>query len=838
MKKLTILVALLSFLMVGCVESKTSRVVEDFNFDWRFRLGDNELYAKDVYDDSGWRVLHLPHDWSIEGEFSLNNPSTPSGGALPGGVGWYRKRFITPDISGKVVNVEFDGVFMNSTVYVNGHEVGHRPYGYSSFSYDITPYLYADGKENVIAVRCDNSEQPNSRWYAGCGIYRNVRLVTTTELHIEYSGTHITTPSISERSAIVHSVVTVTNKSKERKTFKFVNSVYDGNGKRERKSEITRTLKPGESDEIEMDMQIPNPVLWDINNPYMYELRSAIVMDNEEVDVYTTPFGFRTIEFNAETGFWLNGKNVKLKGVCMHHDLGALGSAVHKRALERQLDILQSFGVNAIRTAHNPPTPELLDMCDRRGILVMDEAFDMWRRAKTQYDYARYFDAWYQTDLADFIKRDRNHPSIIMWSVGNEILEQWDSDEQRSLDDLPTEQRNLLMNFLAKEATGEVTDADINPNVLLARHVVATLKKYDDTRPVTAGCNETRPLNNLLRSGAFDIVGFNYHEMDYDSVRVWYPDMPFIGSETASSLNSRGFYHHPSTEELIIPERWDLPYDTEHHQCSAYDHSRAPWGTLHEKAWIAVRDRDYCAGTFVWTGFDYIGEPTPYSWPSRSSYFGIVDLCGFPKDCYYMYRAEWTNNTTLHLFPHWNWQEGDTIDMWAYYNNADEVELFVNGRSMGCSKKTSERLHAMWEGVPFEAGVVEAVSYRGGREVARHKIATAGEPDRVVLTADRTHLSADGYDLAYVTIDCVDGDGNFVPTAMNQLYFEVEGAGELAGVDNGNAAGMESLKGTSMQLFNGKALAIIRSLRGIKGDITLKVTGEGVQSAEITLSAK
>lgn len=828
---------LLSFLVAGCAESETSRIVEDFNFDWRFRLGDNEMYAKEAYDDSGWRVLHLPHDWSIEGNFSASNPSTPAGGALPGGVGWYRKTFTTPNISGKVVTVEFDGVFMNSTVYVNGHEVGHRPYGYSSFSYDITPYLNAKGKENVIAVRCDNSEQPNSRWYAGCGIYRNVRLVTTSDLYIEYSGTHVTTPMMNEHSATVHSVVTITNKGKDKRTFKFVNSVYDGDGKRERKSEITRTLKPGESDEIEMDMQIPNPVLWDITNPYMYELHSAIVVDNKEIDIYTTPFGFRTIEFDAQTGFWLNGKNVKLKGVCMHHDLGALGSAVHKRALERQLDILQSFGVNAIRTAHNPPTPELLDMCDRRGILVMDEAFDMWRRAKTQYDYARYFDAWYQTDLADFIKRDRNHPSIVIWSVGNEILEQWDSDEQQSLDDLPTEQRNLLMNFLAKEATGEVTDADLNPNVLLARHVVATLKKYDDTRPVTAGCNETRPLNNLLRSGAFDIVGFNYHEMDYDSVRVWYPDMPFIGSETASSLNSRGFYHHPSTEELVIPERWDLPYDTEHHQCSAYDHSRAPWGTLHEKAWIAVRDRDYCAGTFVWTGFDYIGEPTPYSWPSRSSYFGIVDLCGFPKDCYYMYRSEWTDHTTLHLFPHWNWQEGDTVDMWAYYNNADEVELFVNGLSMGRSKKTSERLHAIWEGVPFEAGVIEAVSYKGGTEVARHKRVTAGEPAKVILTADRTTISADGYDLSYVTIDCVDSEGNFVPTAMNQLYFEVTGAGELAGVDNGDATGMESLKGTTMKLFNGKALAIVRSLRGEKGDITLTVTGDGIESAAITLKA-
>jgi beta-galactosidase len=565
---------------------------------------------------------------------------------------------------------------------------------------------------------------------------------------------------------------------------------------------------------------------------------SSIDVDGKCVDEYTTKFGVRTIEFRADTGFWLNGRNLKIKGVCMHHDMGALGSAVHRRALERQLDILQSFGVNAIRTAHNPPAPELLDLCDERGILVMDEAFDMWRRAKTKYDYARFFDEWHQRDLVDFIKRDRNHPSIIIWSVGNEILEQWDSDEQNSLDDLPAEQRNLLMNFLAESASGEIDDADANPNVLLARHIVATLKEYDNTRPVTAGCNETRPFNNLLRSGAFDIIGFNYHEQDYDSVRVWYPNTPFIGSETASALNSRGFYLHPSSELHVVPERWDLPYTTEHHQCSAYDHSRAPWATLHEEAWRVVRDRDYCAGTFVWTGFDYIGEPTPYSWPSRSSYFGIVDLCGFPKDCYYLYRAEWTQYTTLHLFPHWNWNDGQEIDLWAYYNNADEVELFVNGRSLGRSAKSDNRLHALWEGVPFEAGEIEAVSYKDGKEVMRHRRVTAGAPAKITLTADRTTIDADGYDLSYITIDCYDSNNNFMPTAMNQLYFSVEGAGELVGVDNGNAAGSESLKGNTMKLFNGKALAIVRSLRGVKGEVILTVSGDGIEGDSITIRTK
>ena len=840
MKHLFRFFAILCLLFASCNNGGNgeARIVEDFNFDWCFTLGDKAQYASAKYNDSNWRQLHLPHDWSIEGEFNRMNPSTPAGGALPGGIGWYRKSFISPNLDGKVIHIEFDGIFMNSTVYVNGQEVGHRPYGYSSLSYNITPYLRPEGEENVIAVRCDNLHQPNSRWYAGCGIYRNVRLVTTSEIFVDYSGTYVTTPEINEKSATVDVAVTVRNLSELAQTITLRNAIYNPRNFEQANGSESVTIEAGESLEVKMSLEITSPKLWDLSNPYLYTMLTTIELDGEVIDEYPTTFGVRTIEFKADTGFWLNGNNIKLKGVCMHHDLGALGSAVHRRALERQLDILQSYGVNAIRTAHNPPAPELLELCDQRGILVMDEAFDMWRRAKTKYDYARFFDEWHQRDLVDFIKRDRNHPSIIMWSVGNEILEQWDSKEHASLDKLPTEQRNLLMNFIAEGSTGNSSDVERNPNVLLTRHIVSTLKQYDNTRPVTAGCNETRPFNNLLRSGAMDIVGFNYHEQDYDSVRVWYPEMPFIGSETASALNSRGFYIHPSSQVNVVPARWDLPYNTPHHQCSAYDNSRAPWATLHEAAWIAVRDRDFCAGTFVWTGFDYLGEPTPYTWPSRSSYFGIVDLCGFPKDCYYMYRSEWTDETTLHLFPHWNWSEGDKIDIWAYYNNADEVELFLNGESLGKSSKTEDRLHALWEGVEFVAGDITAVSYKDGKEVMRHTRKSAGEPSEIRLTADRDMLTADGYDLAYITIDCYDKDGTFVPTAMNQLYFDVEGAGELIGVDNGNAAGGESLKGSKMKLFNGKALAIIRTLRDVQGDIRLRVRGDGVKDATIVLSSR
>ena len=814
------------------------RIIEDFNFDWSFKLGDDQQFATKDFDDSSWRELHLPHDWSIEGEFSKDNPSTPGGGALPGGIGWYRKHFRSPKLDGRHIAIEFDGIFMNSTVFVNGHKVGFRPYGYSSMSYDITPYLNPQGEENIIAVRCDNSEQPNSRWYAGCGIYRNVRLVNTANVFVDYTGTYITTPEISKERGTIKAQVSISNLRNDASKVTLENKILDAKGRCVAKNSVTKAINAGASADMEMTIEVNNPILWDVDNPYLYNVVSYVMVDGKVVDDYITPFGFRYFEFKADTGFWLNGRNLKLKGVCMHHDLGALGTAVHRRGLERQLDILQSFGVNAIRTSHNPPTPELLDMCDERGILVMDEAFDMWRRAKTRYDYARYFDEWHQKDLIDFIKRDRNHPSIVMWSVGNEILEQWNSNDDVKLDDLPAEQRNLLINFISENATGNKDDVEKNTNVLLTRHMVATLKKYDNTRPVTAGCNETRPINNLIRSGALDIIGFNYHVQDYDSVKEWYPNMPFIGSETASSLNSRGFYIHPSTKINVVPERWDAPHQTDHHQCSAYDNSRAPWATLHEEAWVAVRDRDFCAGTFIWTGFDYLGEPTPYSWPSRSSYFGIVDLCGFPKDCYYMYRSEWTNNPTLHLFPHWNWNVGDKIDMWVYYNTADEVELFLNGKSLGKRTKTSDRLHAIWENVEFEAGEITAIGYKNGKEILRHSRKTAGKAEKIVLTADRKVLKADGYDLAYVTVECADAKGNLVPTAMNQLYFEVDGVGELVGVDNGNAAGGESLKGNKMKLFNGKAIAIVRTKRNESGKITLKVTSDDMESATVKLSSR
>lgn len=819
----------------GCIESSPRRV-EDFNFGWKFMLleregqGDcvaeealySETYAEPDYDDSSWRALRLPHDWAVEGEFSAENPSTPGGGALPGGMGWYRKRFVTPEgvDEGRRLYVEFDGVFMNSTVYLNGHAISTRPYGYSSFSYDLTPWLKPDGEENLLAVRCDNLEQPNSRWYAGCGIYRNVRLVEVGPWHVAYTGTFVTTPEVSDERARV--VAEISLEGLGRGLLR--SRILSPEGRCVARCEVEVETQ-GASTTLQ-HFEVEHPERWDIDHPARYTLLTELVSEGRVVDCYTTRFGIRTFRFDVQTGFYLNERPVKLLGVCQHHDLGALGAAVHRRALERQLEILKRMGCNAIRTAHNPPTPELLDLCDSMGMLVMDEAFDMWRKAKTRYDYSRFFDEWHEKDLRDFMRRDRNHPSIVMWSVGNEIVEQWPSPEDDS--HLSAEQANLMMNF--RKDLPQAYAEENHPSILLAAHMAELARSIDSTRPVLTGNNEATPINNLLRSGAFDIYGFNYSHGLYDSLPKWYPGRPLLATETTSSIQSRGFYLNPSSELHINPTAWWLVYETPHHQCSAYDHSRVPWGALHEEGWLAVRDRDFMAGLFVWTGFDYLGEPTPYSWPSRSSYFGIVDLCGFEKDAYYMYQSEWTDEPVLHLFPHWNWHEGEAVDLWVYYGGADEVELLLNGRSLGRKSKSDKVLHCCWEGVAFEPGEVVAISYADGVEVARTSRRTAQEPVALRLKADRAPIAADGYDLCYVTVEAVDEAGVAHPCYSPELHFEVEGTGELVGLDNGNPADTLSLKGNRKALFGGKALAIVRSKRGERGKALLRVEGDGLQS--------
>lgn len=813
-------------LLAGACGNRTAdvRIGADFNFDWRFTLGDDPAFAEPGFNDDTWRELHLPHDWSVEGQFSADNPSTPSGGALPGGIGWYRKHFAAPDgVFGsdgrpvKSVRVEFDGVFMNSTVYVNGQALGTRPYGYSSFSYDITSSLRPG--DNLIAVRCDNADQPNSRWYAGCGIYRNVRLVTTEPVHVAYNGIFARATQISDAEATV-TVSVETEGCAPDAVLDYEVRILDARGR------AVAVAKEAGGPVFETALKVRNPHRWDIDDTYLYTALVTVASGGRE-DVGGTRFGIRTTSWDADKGFFLNGRPLKMLGVCLHHDMGCLGTAVHPRALERELQILKDMGVNAIRTSHNPPAPELLDLCDEMGFVVMDEAMDMWRKRKTRYDYARFFDEWHVRDVQDFVRRDRNHPSVVMWSVGNEILEQSDSRTD-DIANLTPEEANDLLNFI--HSLNQSDPNENNPNILLTRHMAQLIRDLDTTRAITAGCNGVWPGNNLLRSGALDVYGFNYHPQLYDSCRVWFPGKPLLGSETVSSLNSRGVYFQPSTRKVKLPSRgWQYTAESEvdwGHQVTAYDACSAPWADFHEDAWIAVRDRDFIAGTFIWTGFDYLGEPTPYGWPSRSSYFGVVDLAGFPKDAYWLYQSEWTDKTVLHLFPHWNWEEGEPVDIWAYYNNADEVELFVNGSSWGRQSKTRDVLHVQWNAVPFQPGKIEVVSYKDGKEVAREARYTAGEPVSLRLTPDRTVIDADGYDLSYVTVEALDADGRVVPTADDMLHFSVAGAGELVGVDNGNAADTLSLKGRDKALFSGKALAVVRSLRGQAGTATLSVSSD------------
>ena len=745
-----------------------------FDADWLFLLADSVQMSEVDYDDSAWRHLNVPHDWAIEGDFYVGNPSGASGGALPGGVGWYRKHFVLPPLGREQDErffLEFDGVYMNSTVYVNGQKVGFRPYGYSSFEYDITPYVHQG--ENVVAVRVDNSDQPNSRWYSGCGIYRHVWFTQTNTIHVKHWGVHADTRVVKGKGRLDIEVSLDGAGIVE-------NTLLDPNGR-----------VVGKSKGLRSTITVAKPLLWSCEAPNTYKVRTEVKVRGKVVDIYETTTGFRDFRFDPQTGFWLNGKNFKLNGVCEHHDFGCLGAALNEDALHRKLTKLKAMGVNAIRCSHNPPAPELLNMCDTMGLIVMDESFDMWRRRKTQNDYARFFDEWHERDLSDLVMRDRNHPSILMWSIGNEVLEQWSSAEA---DTLTLEQANLILNAGHDEST-LAKDNELSVQSLLTQHLAEIVKRYDTSRPITAGCNEPSPNNHLFKSGAIDIIGFNYHHQWVKDVPQDFPGKPFIFSESVSALQTRGNYMMPSDSVYVAPKEWWLPYTDPSYMCSAYDNMHASWSSTHEETWDVVKHTPYVGGQFIWTGFDYIGEPTPYGFPARSSYFGLIDLAGFPKDTYYMYQSEWTTKPVLHLFPHWNWVPGDEIDMWCYYNNADEVELFVNGKSQGVKRKTASKddplctaYHVGWR-VTFDPGEVKAVSRKDGKVVCEQIIKTAGAPDHIRLSVDYQ-----GQSTIFIMAEVVDRDGNLCPWAEDQICFIYEGDGEVLGTDNGCQTSMERFR--------------------------------------------
>ncbi len=812
MKKISLLLLATVLVVTATLHAQSVRSVLNFNKGWHFYYADtidrSNAYSAASFNDNKWRVLNLPHDWSIELPFSKDNPATPEGGALPGGIGWYRKSFTVPATAkDKLVSIEFDGVYRCSEVWINGHLLGFRPNGYISFQYDITPYLKFGAEQNVIAVKVDNSKQINSRWYSGSGIYRNVRLVTTAPVAVDHWGTFVTTPKVSNQQATVHVATKLHNATGKPALVSLTSIIVDAAGKEvARKTQNGISIKDS-SFEVAQDIVVTNPMLWSIDKPNLYKVISQVVSNGKVVDDYTTTTGIRYFRFDVAKGFFLNDQPMKILGVCNHHDLGCLGAAINYRALERQLEILKSFGCNGIRTSHNPPAPELLELCDKMGFVVMDEAFDMWAKQKTKFDYHLYWKEWHKKDLEDQILRDRNHPSVIMWSIGNEIREQGD-------------------------ATG----------TSIAKELCDIVRSLDTTRLTVDANDHPYPTwNYILKSNALDIVGYNYHHQLYKSFADSFPNKKFIATETTSGLETRGEYFFPSDSIRVWPPDHKKGKHAnegmnDDYTVSAYDNTRAPWSSTHEQTWKEIKKYDNLSGMFIWTGFDYLGEPTPYTWPAKSSYFGVVDLAGFPKDVYYMYQSEWTNKDVLHILPHWTWKQGDSVDVWVYYNHADEVELYVNGKSVGIRRKQGEDLHVMWR-VLYQAGNIKAVSRKDGKTVLMQQINTAGGPAKIELVADRRTIQANGEDMSFITVRVLDKDGNLVPKADNLIHFKIEGDAFIAGVDNGNPVSHEPFKANNRKAFNGLALAVVQA-KEKAGKVLVTAKGEGLQTATIELTLK
>jgi len=742
---------------------------QNFNEGWKFNKGDVSGGQNSNYNDSSWANVTLPHDWSIFNTFNQNSASGSGGGYLDGGTGWYRKTFNIPaDYNGKKVYINFDGAYMNSQVWINGNLLGTRPYGYVSFEYDLTPYLVYGGS-NAIAVKINNN-QPNSRWYSGSGLYRNVWLTVLNQTHVDYCGVSITTTNVSNSSSIVNIKAKIMNKSNEAKPVTLKTTILDANENTITTDTSSATnINASSNSTINQNLTVSNPQLWSTNSPYLYIAQTELIIDGKVVDKYKSTFGIRYFNFDANNGFSLNGVNMKINGVCLHHDLGALGAAVNYRAIERELEIMKDMGCNAIRTSHNPADPQLLEICDRLGLLVMEEAFDCWETGINSNDYHLYFNSWAQADIKSMVTRDRNHPSIIMWSLGNEIP---------------------------------------NATVTTVKNLKNWVKEIDTTRPVTCGSNEYYNGLSTEILSTLDLVGYNYVPGIYDSRHKEHPEWKIFGSETSSAVRSRGIYKTPTNQNILSSS--DM-------QCSSYDNSVVSWGNSAESSYTAINNRKFMAGEFIWTGFDYIGEPTPYGWPAKSSYFGIVDTCGFPKDIYYFYQSKWTTKPMVHILPHWNWSNGTNVEVWAY-SNCDTVELFLNGVSQGV-KNVGSSLHLSWN-IPWKEGTLQAKATKGG-VVVYDQVITSGSAAKVQLKPDRKSITADGKDLVYIEVNITDANGVIVPTASNKVDFSVSGPGTIVGVDNGNAISTELYKSNSRKAYNGKCLVIVQAS---KSTGTIKVT--------------
>jgi beta-galactosidase len=789
--------------------------------------GADVSYIKPDFDDSTWRTLRLPHDWGIEGPFKQEYPSDT--GKLPWwGVGWYRKHFHIPaEDQGQRIFLDIDGAMAYATVWLNGHFLGGWPYGYSSFQLELTPYIKYGG-ENVLAIRLDNPKR-SSRWYPGGGIYRNVWLTKTSPIHIGQWGTYITTPKVTKDSATIEIQATIDNQSTADSIVNVNTLIYELNssGRKIASKGITEpvsvTIPAGKSVACQMEIKVDNPKLWDLKNPQLYAAVTIINLERGKTsDAYETIFGIRTIKFDADKGFILNGQHVHLNGVCDHHDLGALGTAINTRALQRQIELLQEMGCNAIRTSHNPPAPELLDLCDRMGMVVMDEAFDTWARTKNPNDYGRLFKDWHEKDLRALVRRDRNHPCVIIWSTGNEIGEQ-------------------DMRGNGRQISEELT---------------RIVHEEDPTRLVVANCNNAQAGFNGFQK-TLDVMGFSYKPYLYGRFHKENPAMPEVGSETASCISSRGEYFFPVSNNK---DNGKADF-----QMSSYDLYAPPWATIPDTEFKGQDENPFNAGEFVWTGFDYLGEPTPYNRdtsnllnftdpeekakmakeleslgkikvPSRSSYFGIIDLAGFKKDRFYIYQARWRPDLPMvHILPHWNWPErvGEVTPVHVY-TSGDEVELLLNGKSLGRKKKGQYEYRLRWDEVKYEPGELKAVAYKDGKLWAEAVTKTTGPAAKLSLQPDRSEIQADGADLSYVTVSVVDKDGLVVPRSKNRIKFQIEGPGEIVAVDNGDPTCLESFQSKEYNAFNGLCLVIVRAKKAaISGSITLKAESDGLEGAKI-----
>ncbi|HLP08924.1 MAG TPA: beta-galactosidase GalB [Opitutaceae bacterium] len=802
-------------------------------------------FVQPGFDDTGWQRLNLPHDWAISGPFDQVLPGET--GKLPWeGAGWYRKHFrLESAEAGTRVAIEFDGAMAYASVWLNGHYVGGWPYGYSSFQLDLTPYANLGG-DNVLAVRLDNPPE-SSRWYPGSGLYRNVWLVKTGDVRVRSGGIFVTTPRIADDAALVNVDVYLENLADTKADLAITTRVFELDASGRRAAQPVAVSEPVGCDipapKTRQAMRanlvtVPQPRLWSVETPHRYVAETTVERDGRVADRVETTFGFRTAVLDADRGFLLNGRHVPLRGVCLHHDQGALGTAINPRALERQLEILRAMGCNAIRTSHNPPAPELLELCDRLGFLVFDESFDCWRRGKKWpaelktgwegpvfFDYAKVFDDWHERDLRAFIRRDRNHPSVVMWSIGNEILEQFYADGWQ-----------------------------------LATRLAGIVREEDRTRPIAAGFNGKDSGYTGFQT-AVDAVGFNYKFFQYERFHRRHPTIPVFGAETSSVLSTRGEYFFPVSD--------DPTQGYANFQVTSYDLAHPEWANTPDTEFKALDQAPYAAGEFVWTGFDYLGEPTPYNSdasnllnfsdpaeraraekqlaelgrlpvPSRSSYFGIIDLAGFPKDRFYLYQARWRPDLPMaHLLPHWNWPErvGQVTPVHVY-TSGDEAELFLNGVSLGRKKRGAFEYRLRWDDVVYQPGELKVVTYKAGQPWATAVQRTTGAPAKLLLAPDRATLRADGSDLSFVTVTVADRDGQLVPRTHNLVKFAVEGPAEIAAVDNGNPISFESFQASERKAFNGLALVILRTRAGQTGPITLRAVSDGLNAAEVKLDAK